>query len=132
MRLLYGRHYSARYRALASLIPERASVVELCCGPGLLYRRALREKEVRYTGLDVSPRFIAGVRRAGGEAREWDVRSLVPLPHAEYLLMQASLYHFIDRAPEIVDRMLAAAEHEVIIAEPIRNLTGGGLPLASR
>ena len=33
MRLLYGRHYVARQRAVADLIPAGASLLELCCGP---------------------------------------------------------------------------------------------------
>ena len=44
MRVLYGRHYAARQRAIAGLIPARASVLEVCCGPGTLYRRHLARK----------------------------------------------------------------------------------------
>jgi SAM-dependent methyltransferase len=133
MTALYGRHYQARYSALASLIPAGASVVELCCGPGTLYRRALRAKQVHYTGLDISPVFIDAVRAAGGDGRLWDVRMPHSLPVGQYLLIQASLYHFIhEGASELVDRMLAAAEREVIIAEPIRNLTTGRMPLSKR
>jgi hypothetical protein len=132
MRTLYGRHYGARYSALAELVPENASVVEVCSGPGLLYRRALRDRNVSYTGLDISPAFLAAIRAAGGDALRWDVRDDAPLPQADYVLMQASLYHFIDTAPAVLDRMLAAAGREVIVAEPIRNLTSGRLPLARR
>lgn len=133
MAALYGRHYQARYSTLASLLPSGASVVELCCGPGTLYRRALRAKEVHYIGLDISPVFIEAVRAAGGDGRVWDVRTPEPLPPASYALIQASLYHFIDDgASELIERMLAAAEREVIIAEPIRNLTAGRLPLSRR
>ena len=34
MLALYGRHYGARYRAVADLIPDGSSVLDLCCGPG--------------------------------------------------------------------------------------------------
>jgi SAM-dependent methyltransferase len=130
MAVLYGRHYHARYSTLASLIPSGASVVELCCGPGTLYRRALRAKKVHYIGLDISPTFIDAVRAAGGDGRVWDLRGPKPLPAGQYLVIQASLYHFIDdRALDLIDRMLVAAEREVIIAEPIRNVTSGRLPL---
>lgn len=50
MFMLYGRHYSARYRAIANLIPYGAEVLELCCGPGILYERYLRYKDVAYRG----------------------------------------------------------------------------------
>ncbi|MDQ6750463.1 MAG: class I SAM-dependent methyltransferase [Actinomycetota bacterium] len=131
MTVLYGRHYQARYSTLASLIPPGASVVELCCGPGTLYRRALRAKEIRYVGLDISRVFVDAINAAGGDGRVWDVRSPAALPGAEYLLLQASLYHFIESAASsVIERMLVAAEREVIIAEPIRNLTNGRLPLS--
>lgn len=130
---LYGRHYRARYSALASLIPSGSSMVELCCGPGTLYRLALSSKDIAYIGLDISPVFIDAVTTAGGDGRVWDVRSPAPLPVAQYTLIQASLYHFIDGgASDVIDRMLAAAEREVIVAEPIRNLTTGRLPLSRR
>ena len=38
MLALYGRHYAARFRAIAELIPAGSSVLELCCGPGILFR----------------------------------------------------------------------------------------------
>jgi hypothetical protein len=133
MTVLYGRHYQARYSTLALHIPSGASVVEICCGPGILYRRALRSKKIRYIGLDISPVFVDAVNAAGGEGRLWDVRSSAPLPVAQYVLIQASLYHFIGvDASAVIERMLAAAEREVIVAEPIRNLTSGRLPLSGR
>jgi SAM-dependent methyltransferase len=122
MRLLYGRHYAARQRAIAVLVPEEASVVELCCGPGTLYRRRLAAKGVRYLGLDINPRFLRRVRNSGGEARSWDVRSPDALPAAEYVLMQASLYHFMDCAEPLIERMVAAATREVVLAEPVHNV----------
>ena len=47
MLALYGRHYFARYRAIADLIPAGSSVLDLCCGPAILYSRYLRNKNVR-------------------------------------------------------------------------------------
>src|SRR5262245_26575176 len=45
--------------------------------------------------------------------------------------MQASLYHFLPDASEVVDRMLQAARELVIIAEPIRNLATSNSRLLS-
>jgi ubiquinone/menaquinone biosynthesis C-methylase UbiE len=109
MRLLYGRHYAARQRAIADLIPPGASVLEVCCGPGTLYRRHLARKRVRYLGLDINAGFLRRVRRSGAEAREWDVRSADPLPPADFVIMQASLYHFMDDPRPLIERMLAIA-----------------------
>jgi hypothetical protein len=122
MLLLYGRHYPARYRAIAELIPSGSTALDLCCGPALLYQRYLRKKSIQYTGLDLNSKFIDRLNRRGGCGKIWDLRSEQPLPAAEYVIMQASLYHFLPDPSTIVNRMLQAARKQVIIAEPIRNL----------
>jgi SAM-dependent methyltransferase len=131
MVLLYGRHYPSRYRAIAELIPDGSSVLDLCCGPAFLYHRYLRSKNVQYTGLDINANFIARLVRRGGSGQAWDLRSKEPLPSADYVIMQASLYHFLPDASPIVNRMLQAARTQVIIAEPIRNLTTSSSGLLS-
>ena len=132
MLLLYGRHYASRYRAIAELIPPGSNVLDLCCGPALLYRRYLRGKSVQYTGLDLNAKFIQQLINRGGNGRIWDLRSEDPLPPADYVIMQASLYHFLPDASEVLNRMLQAARRQVIIAEPIRNLTTSSSGLLSR
>jgi len=131
MRVLYGRHYGARQRAIAALIPEDSTVLELCCGPGTLYRRRLAGKRVQYRGLDINQGFLRRVRRSGAEAREWDVRSPDALPPADYVLMQASLYHFMDDPRPLIRRMVAAARREVILAEPVHNVAKQPGPLGA-
>lgn len=119
----YGRHYVDRYQAIADLIPAGASVLDVCCGPGILYQRYLRPKTVRYTGLDINEKFVHRIVRQGAVGRVHDLCSDDALPEADYVVMQASLYHFLPDAGPIVSRMLAAARSAVIIAEPIRNLS---------
>jgi SAM-dependent methyltransferase len=129
MRLLYGRHYEARMRVVAEQIPWGASVLELCCGPGTLYFRYLHHRAAGYVGLDVNPRFVARLRRSGVDARCLDLTSdAEPLPVADVVIMQASLYHFLPEAGAVLDRMLAAARESVIVSEPIRNLASSALP----
>lgn len=127
MMALYRHHYSSRYRAIADLIPQQADVLELCCGPGILYQRYLRRKKVRYRGLDLSEKFVRQLLRRGVASERWDLRSDRPLPRAEYVIMQASLYHFLPDAGGMLDRMLEAARKAVIVAEPIRNLASSRL-----
>ena len=122
MLVLYGRHYTSRYRAIAELIPAGSSVLDVCCGPAILYHRYLRAKSVRYTGLDINAKFIARLNRRGGSGQVWDLRGEEPLPPADYVIMQASLYHFLPDPSRVVDRMRKGARKRVIIAEPIRNL----------
>jgi SAM-dependent methyltransferase len=123
MLALYGRHYASRYRAIAELVPNGSSVLDLCCGPALLYHRYLRHKLVRYTGLDVNAEFIDRLTRRGASGQVWDLRSEKALPEADYVIMQASLYHFLPDPSPIMDRMLRAARRQVIVSEPVRNLS---------
>jgi SAM-dependent methyltransferase len=129
MRVLYGRHYAERMRSVASQVPDGASVLELCCGPGTLYRRYLRRRAGAYIGIDVNEGFVEALRRRGVDARRMDLADEdQPLPVADVAIMQASLYHFLPDAAAIVDRMLAAARDRVIISEPVRNLAMSALP----
>jgi SAM-dependent methyltransferase len=130
MRALYGRHYGERMRVIAAEVPEGASVLELCCGPGTLYARHLARRAGGYIGLDVNDRFVAELRRRGVDARTVDLAcSSEPLPGADVVLMQASLYHFLPDAQEILDRMLAAARELIVISEPVRNLASSDNPV---
>jgi SAM-dependent methyltransferase len=124
---LYGRHYAARFRVIAELIPAGSRVLELCCGPGILFSRYLKAKGVEYTGLDINARFLAELTARGGRGMLWDVHSDQPLPPADVVVMQASLYQFLPEAEPVVRRMLAAAQAQLIIAEPIRNLSDSPL-----
>jgi SAM-dependent methyltransferase len=129
--LLYGRHHHARYRVVADLIPAGSSVVDLCCGTATLYHRFLRDKHVRYTGLDMSESFVDALNRRGGHGVLWDLRSDKPLPPADYIVIQGALYFFLPNPNPLIERMLAAANKEVIIAEAIRNLSDSALPVVS-
>jgi SAM-dependent methyltransferase len=133
MLVLYGRHYGDRLSVVAGYVRPGASVLELCPGPGALYRRHLRDRAASYTGVDRNQRFLAHLERDGAAVRRLDLTSSAdPLPVADVVIMQASLYHFLPDAAGIVDRMLGAARERVIIAEPIRNLSSSGLPLVGR
>jgi trans-aconitate methyltransferase len=131
MFLLYGKHYFTRYHVLANLIESDASVLDLCCGPGILYERYLRTRNVSYTGLDINENFIRRVNRLGDRSRGmvWDLHENKPLPPADVVVMQASLYHFLPSPEDVVNRMLQAAKRKVIVAEPIRNWSTGNASL---
>ena len=129
---LYGRHYAARYRAISQLIPDGATVLELCCGPGYLYQRHLRGRSIAYHGIDINQRFVDRIVRLGATGEVADIAKMESLPGADFVVMQASLYHFLPDAAPIADRMLGAARRNVIIAEPIRNLSTARIPLISR
>jgi SAM-dependent methyltransferase len=108
MRVLYGRNYAARMRAVAEQVPASASVLELCCGPGTLYRRYLSARTGGYVGVDVNEGFVEALRRRGVDARRIDLADASePLPAADVAIMQASLYHFLPGAASS-ERTLAA------------------------
>ena len=124
MAALYGRHGAMRLSMVAAEVPPASAVLECCCGSGRLYRRHLRGRVTGYIGLDVSDRFVAALRRAGADARVADLaREDGPLPAADVVILQASLYHFLPDPSRLIDRLLAAARDRVIISEPIRNLS---------
>lgn len=129
MRALYGRHLDSRYRVIADLINEGTSALDLCCGPPILFTRYLRQRNVRYTGLDINAGFIEQVVSKGGAGQVWDLRKDDPLPAADYVIMQGALYDFLPDALPVVERMFAAARRQVIIAEPVRNLASSRWPL---
>ncbi len=131
MRALYGRHYGARLRSVADRVPPGASVLELCCGPGTLYRRHLRQRAGAYVGLDVNQGFVDRLRAQGVDARLVDLAGEQPLPRADVVIMQASLYHFLPGASAVLDRMLAAARQRVIVAEPVRNVASSQLSIVA-
>lgn len=123
MRALYGRWYNERFHAIAELIAQGSSVLDVCCGPGTLYHRYLKKKGVHYTGLDINRKFVARLSGPDATGLSWNLDEARPLPRADYVIMQASLYHFLPGASKVIDRMIAAAEKQVLIAEPIRNVT---------
>jgi SAM-dependent methyltransferase len=122
MRFLYGRWYNERFQSLARLIREGSSVLDICCGPGTLFHRYLKAKGVDYIGLDINQHFIDRVRAGGATGIIWNLKENRPLPRAEYVLIQSSLYHFLPDPSNVIERMISAAEKQVLIAEPIRNM----------
>jgi SAM-dependent methyltransferase len=127
MRALYGRSYSRLYADVAALIPDGASVTDVCCGTARLYRDFLRARGCRYVGLDYNPVLVRAARRAGTDARVFDLRRDQP-PRADFVVMCSSFYHFFDSRTEVLATLLAAANDAVIISEPVHNLTSHPFP----
>src|SRR5690242_20213394 len=90
MLLLYRQHYASRYRAIAELIPAGVAVLDICCGPAVLYTRFLKKKDVNYTGLDFNYNFVCTAKAKGVAMICGDVRNIPELPKADYVIMQAS------------------------------------------
>lgn len=128
MRCLHGRHFAGRYQSIANLIPEGASVVEVGAGDAWLYRHFLKQKSIHYLGLDNAPAFVSAAQSRQIPFRSFDLRT-EEIPQADYVIQQASLHLFYQDAPAILQRLLDAARHRVIIAEPVKNLADSRNPL---
>ncbi|MGE4233902.1 MAG: class I SAM-dependent methyltransferase [Bacteriovoracia bacterium] len=121
MRLLYGREYLKKYTTVSELIPQGSFVVDLCCGDCKL-AELIKDKDCKYLGVDINPKFISWAQKQGINAVCANIKSF-EIPECDVVCIQSSLYHFGDQAPEIIDKMLHAAKKRVIIAEPINNVS---------
>ena len=131
MRCEYGRAFDARYEIIAEHIPDGARVVDVCAGDCWLYLKHLKPKRVEYLGLEISPPLVRWAGKRGVQAQVFNLWE-DPVPPADIVVMQASLYQFDPETDRIVQKLKAAARQAVIIAEPIKNLSNASLPLVSR
>ena len=127
LRLLYGGDLARRERAVRRLVPAGAVVVDVACGDAGIARRL---RNVRYVGVDVSPVFVAALRRRGLEAHLLDVARDAP-PTGDVVLLLGALYQFLPDADRVVDRLRRAARRHVVLAEPYRNLAQSKNPLVA-
>lgn len=125
-----GKYFSQRYLALAELIPENASVTEVCLGDAYLYSNYLARKQVNYLGLDINNAFVRSAIRKDIPARIFDVMTEEVDP-ADYVIMQGSLYQFIPEEKRIIRNLLNAAKKQLIISEPVKNRAQSNNPLIS-
>ncbi len=117
----YGRShpdFEGRYKLVAGLIEPGSSVLDVCCGDGRLFTHYLQDKNCSYRGIDLSLGMVPQETRAyclEGNAIEAE------LPVSDYVVMMESLYHFCDRAGELLERLLASARKKVILIEQVQN-----------
>ena len=130
MRALYGEYFRTRYKAIAELIPDHASVTEVCAGDCYLFRNYLKKKNVKYLGLDINSSFVRYGQRNNIPILQHDLFT-DEVPPADYVIIHASLYQFMPNHEFVVRKLLAAAKSVLLIAEPIRNLSSSQNPLIS-
>lgn len=132
MKFLYGgrKYYIKRFKAIGEEIPDGVRVLEVCCGDCSLYTFALKGR-VSYTGIDINSRFVKSASKKSINAICMNIVTEDNLLSADYVVMQASLYQFIPKHKQIVDKLLDSASTKVIISEPIRNLSTSNNPIIS-
>ncbi|MEH2238948.1 class I SAM-dependent methyltransferase [Nostoc sp.] len=124
MRLIYGKGFHNRYKSIASLIPENSTVLEACCGDCYLYKHYLLPKNVKYTGLDINRNFISSAKKSGINVIYHNLLSSDYIPETEYIIIQASMYHFLPNDVDFIyKKLFEATKKEIIIVEPIKNFS---------
>ncbi|MBK9294687.1 MAG: glycosyltransferase [Oligoflexia bacterium] len=122
MQLLTGKSFQQSFSKVAELIPESASVIDVCCGTGEFYYKHLKQKNCDYRGLDYNYRFVKGINKRGVKSNLSDVR-YEKIPACDYVVMVSSFYHFKKQKNEILKNMRASAQKAVIISEPVHNFS---------
>jgi trans-aconitate methyltransferase len=122
IKILYGKNFEARYSAIADLIPNNSTVIEACPGDGYLFEHYLKQKHVKYIGLDVNPDFVRTAKRKHIPFAIHDLYT-EDIPRADYIVIQASLYQFMPEEHRIIKKLLSAMDHTLIISETVRNLS---------
>jgi trans-aconitate methyltransferase len=132
MRVAYRRGYRDRYARLADEIAAPSRVVEVCCGDLVLHDELHRRGVlVSYRGIDGSPRMVAYGRDRGVRVEHADVRTMAEIPRGDVVILQASLYQFHATAESLLARLWAAAERQLVVAEPVHSLTTSSNRLVS-
>jgi trans-aconitate methyltransferase len=122
-----------RKRRLALVLDEVEAgdlVVDLCCGDCAL-AEGVHARGARYQGLDLNQQFVHWARRRGVDARLWDANT-DPIPEADVVCMQSSLYDFIPDEGQMLEQMRRSARRKVIVTEPVVNWATSGSPLLRR
>ena len=122
VRLMYKTSFNERYTTINNLITDNSSVVDVCCGDSYLYSY-LKNKNINYLGLDFNPTFINISKRKGIKARLFNIYE-DPIPHADYIIIQTSLYQFIPNHDQILKKLYQAADKYLIITETMKSYGG--------
>ncbi len=122
IRVLYRSSYDERYTSVVDLIPENSIVIDVCCGDCQLYKVISKtNKKIDYLGLDSSLDFIKYANKKNIPAKLFNLDSDV-LPTADVVVMMGSLYQFIPKERQLIEKLLKSAEKLLIISEPHKNV----------
>ena len=117
MKLRFKKYFNERYEAINELIPAGSSVVDVCCGDSFLYS-FLKNKKIEYLGLDFNPSFIKNSIKQGINVKLFNIYE-DPIPPADFVVIQASLYQFIPNHQKLLHKLYNSANKYLIITETI-------------
>lgn len=124
MNILYLGKYKMRFQPLIQQIQGLTTgtrILELCFGDVYLAEYC-RKHGYEWTGIDINSHFVATARKLGFDARYADLAQLEVLPPADLCIMMGSLYHF-HPDPAIILRKMFIASDQIVISEPVLNLS---------
>jgi hypothetical protein len=120
MSLLYGGNYYKRFDEIRKLIKGK-KVVEFCFGDTVI-ADFCRKNNISWTGYDINPVFVRNAANKGFDANLTDLNELENPGSGDVCIMAGSFYHFHSDPKQILAKMLAAS-NELIISEPVINLS---------
>lgn len=129
VRCVYGKNFYSRYKVISDILPEHASVVDVCCGDCYISTFA-KKKNIDYLGLDINPEFVKYALKRGINARVFNIKEDI-VPRADYVIMQGSLYHFIPEHRPVIEKLFSSADKAVIISESAENIASSKNPIVS-
>jgi len=122
MKLLFRKSYKARYTEIANLIKNNSSVIDICCGDAQLYS-FLKNKNIKYTGIDFNNVFLNHLRKKKIDVIHMDInQEKIPIK-ADYVVLQSSLYQFIPNHLQIIRKLLDVTQKYLIIQETVVSYT---------
>jgi SAM-dependent methyltransferase len=107
-----------QWKAIADWIPEGSHVVDVAAGTGRFHRDVLAGRVGGYLALDINPTFVEDMRRRGIDARCTDIRKDA-IPVGDVVIILSALYHFKDKAHEMLGKLLDSARKRLIILESV-------------
>jgi methionine biosynthesis protein MetW len=122
---------------ITNLIPPRSRVLDLGCGDGTLLARLQREKEVKGTGIDISPACVQSCIEKGLPTIEGDIdEGLQDYPDAAFdFVVLCRTLHLVKRplwvlaeALRVGKRVILSFENEAYWRKRLRFLWKGDLP----
>lgn len=131
IRFLYRKNFNERYQLVADQIPAGASVADVCAGDAYLYFHYLKQKSVSYIALDNSRNFGKWAVNQGVDYRNFNLFN-DDIPVVDVVVMMGSLFQFKPSEKEVLQKMISSARHEVIITEPVSNLSSSHIGLVAR
>ena len=119
---MYKNHYNERYEAINNAIADNSSVVDVCCGDSYL-QSFFRNKNIDYLGLDFNSTFIDFSSKRGINVKLFNIYE-DDIPRADYIILQTSLYQFIPKHFQILQKLYQAADKYLIVTETMASYGG--------